>query len=144
MNEFEKSHKLPLAQKAKEIYQLVDGLTSSISEDENNLLLSQRQFMMEDALLILTKISGAEAGDLYDIRMENATIIRKCARELYVQAGSLDLYGFERSEYAKLIRKEIEEFKILFREWVASFDPWNYIVDDWGLFNPPGISPNEE
>lgn len=25
------------------------------------------------------------------------------------------------------------------REWVASFNPKHFIVDEWGLFNPPGI-----
>jgi hypothetical protein len=24
---------------------------------------------------------------------------------------------------------------------VASFDKWDYIIDRWGLFNPPGVGP---
>lgn len=24
-------------------------------------------------------------------------------------------------------------------EWVAGFNPKHFIVDEWGLFNPPGI-----
>jgi hypothetical protein len=43
-------------------------------------------FMMKDAMTIPAKITGVEAADLYDLRMENAVIIRKAARELYVQA----------------------------------------------------------
>lgn len=73
--------------------------------------------------------------------MENATIIRKVARELYVQAGSL---RFEEDiidqDYILLLRKEIDEFRLLFIDWVAGFDVWNYIKDDWGLFNPPGVN----
>lgn len=39
-----------------------------------------------------------------------------------------------------IVRRQIEEFPILFREWVAGFNPKHFIVDEWGLFNPPGIS----
>ena len=24
---------------------------------------------------------------------------------------------------------------------VRDFDKWNYIIDRWGLFNPPGVTP---
>ena len=65
--------------------------------------------------------------------MENATIIRKAARELYVQAGSLP---FEEDildkNYILLLRKEIDEFRLLFIDWVARFNVWNYIKHDWG------------
>ena len=35
---------------------------------------------------------------------------------------------------------EIDEFRILFTEWVKTFDEWNYSIDRWGLFNPPDIN----
>lgn len=77
--------------------------------------------------------------------MENATIIRKAARELYVQAGSL---RFEEDildkDYILLLRKEIDEFRLLFIDWVAGFDMWNYIKEDWGLFNPPGVNAHDK
>jgi hypothetical protein len=75
--------------------------------------------------------------------MENAAIIRKAAREIYVTVGYLDLGRIKDFDYTDIIRNEIEEFKVLFREWVKSFDVWNYVVDDWGLFNPPGIEYEE-
>jgi hypothetical protein len=101
--------------------------------------------MMEDAMMIAAKISGAEAVDLYDIKMENATIIRKCARELYVRAGSLRFEeDIKDKEYIELLPNEIEEFRLLFIDWVASFDQWNYIIDRWELFNPPGVSAHDK
>jgi hypothetical protein len=76
--------------------------------------------------------------------MENAAIIRKAARELSVQAGSLQFEeGINADDYIMLIRKEIDEFRLLFIDWVASFDINNYIPDSWGLFNPPGVSPED-
>jgi hypothetical protein len=32
----------------------------------------------------------------------------------------------------------------LFVDWVTGFDKWNYIKDDWGLFNPPGVSASDK
>jgi hypothetical protein len=47
-------------------------------------------------------------------------------------------------DYISLLRNEIDEFRLLFIDWVASFDAWNYIKDDWGLFNPPGVSAHDK
>jgi hypothetical protein len=27
---------------------------------------------------------------------------------------------------------------------VGGFDVWNYIKDDWGLFNPPGVNAHDK
>ena len=54
---------------------------------------------------------------------------------------SLEDFGFENVEYFQIIRNLIEEYRLLFIDWVSSFDKWNYIIDRWGLFNPPGVTP---
>ncbi|MBM6498359.1 hypothetical protein H9X54_003465 [Flavobacterium macrobrachii] len=101
--------------------------------------------MLDDAMIISAKIAGAEGGNLYSIRMQNAAIIRDHAMHLYVQVGSLRFHkSFKEVEYVKLIRKEIDEFRLLFIEWVASFDTNNHFWDEWGLFNPPGAIPPSE
>lgn len=97
-----------------------------------------------DAYQIPAKIAGAEGGELYDIRMENAAIIRKAARELVTQTHALEMFGFEEEEYFQLLRQEVEALRVLFVEWVESFDPWNYIIDRWGLFNPPGKTAHDK
>lgn len=145
MSERDEIHQMAIYQKAEQIFQITQGLVQIIPIENEFLQETTVRFMMEDAMTIPTKIAGAEAGDLYDLRMENATIIRKAARDLYVQAGSL---RFEESipdkDYILLLRKEIEEFRLLFIDWVASFDRWNYIKDDWGLFNPPGVNAHDK
>jgi hypothetical protein len=45
--------------------------------------------MLSDAMLLTVKVAGAEAGGLYDIRMEAAAIIRKAARDLTHLAAQL-------------------------------------------------------
>lgn len=136
---------LPLYQKAEQIYKITRGLVEIVPADNEFLQETTVRFMMENAMVIPAKIAGAEAVELYDLKMENATIIRKAARELYVQAGSL---RFEEAitdqDYIHLLRTEIDEFRLLFIDWVAGFDIWNYIKDNWGLFNPPGISAHDK
>ncbi len=145
MSKRDELQKFPLYQKAEQIFKITQGLVEIIPADNEFLQETTARFMMENAMIIPAKIAGAQAVELYDLKMENAAIIRKAARELYVQAGSL---RFEEDildkDYILLMRKEIDEFRLLFIDWVASFDVWNYIKDDWGLFNPPGVNAHDK
>lgn len=132
-----------LAEKAREIDALLRKITELIPEEDEHLQFI-KQDLHSNSMLIQAKIAGAEGVNLYDIKMENATLIRKAARELMVSYHSLEMFGFSEVEYYKLIVELIEEFRVLFVEWVASFDQKKFIVDTWGLFNPPGISPDYE
>jgi hypothetical protein len=132
--------KLPIFKKGKEIFDLVRKITDLIPED-NEYLVDVKGCMLSDAAQLTVKVAGAEAAGLYDLKMENAAIIRKAARDLMVQQHSLEMFGFEYVEYYKMVRELIEEYRILFIDWVAGFDKWDYIIDRWGLFNPPGVGP---
>lgn len=129
---------MPLYKKAEEISQTVGTICDLIPED-NDYLQHTKIHLLENTLVIQAKISGAEAVNLWDIKMENAAIIRKCARELMISYHSLTAFGFDEADYYLIVRRQIEEFRLLFREWVAGFNPKHFIVDEWGLFNPPGI-----
>ena len=135
--------KMPLFRKAMEILDTVHRIESLVPE-ENEFLKDVATFMHADAMQIPAKIAGAVAAELYDIKMENATIIRKNAMNIYVQCNSFFMEDFKEAEYLQLLRREIGEFRILFAEWVQSFDPWNYVIDRWGLFNPPGVNYNDK
>jgi hypothetical protein len=134
---------LPIYKKGQEIYKVVKEITDLIPE-ENEILQDIKMQMLSDAAMLTVKIAGAEAGDLYDIRLENAAIIRKAANDLMVQNHSLEAFGFEYVEYFNIVRNLLEEFRLLFIDWVAGFDQWNYIIDRWGLFNPPGVGPHDK
>jgi hypothetical protein len=131
---------LPIYKKGEEILEVVKQIADLIPEEDEHLGYV-KNFMMEDAYMLTVKIAGAETADLYDLRMENAAIIRKSARDLMVQYHSLEMLGFEYVEYYTMVRNLIEEYRLLFIEWVAGFDKWNYTIDRWGLFNPPGVTP---
>jgi len=145
MSKRDELKKMPLFQKAEQILKITMGLVEIVPKENEFLQETTVRFMMENACIIPTKIAGAVGVELYDLKMENATLIRKAARELYVQAGSLGFDGaILDKDYIHLLRTEIDEFKLLFVDWVTGFDKWNYIKDDWGLFNPPGVNANDK
>jgi hypothetical protein len=98
-----------------------------------------KSMMMEDVMIMNTKLRGAEAGDLYSIRMENAVIIKTHAVSLLTATSGLKMIGLSNNKYLQLLRDEIEEFRKLFVEWINSFDKTNDIPDGWGLFYDPDI-----
>lgn len=141
---FQDLKNVPIYQKAELIFQLTRSLVASLPENDD-YIQGTKHLMLEDAMIIPSKIAGAEGGDLYSIRMQNAAIIREHAMHLYVQIGSLRFNNdYKDLEYVNLLRNEIDAFKLLFIEWVANFDTVNYFWDDWEMFNPPGtVAPTD-
>jgi hypothetical protein len=141
MSNNEKTQQLPIYQKAELLFQLVESLAASLPED-NELLQGMKEIMRADAMILPAKIMGAEAGGIYSIKMQNAAIIRYHAMSLYTQVGGLSLYDDSiDTSFTNLIRTEIENFRLLFIDWVQAFDTSNYIWDEWELFNPKGAIP---
>jgi hypothetical protein len=141
MSNYDKTQQLPIYQKAELLFQLVESLASSLPED-NELLQSMKDIMRADAMMLPAKIVGAEAGNIYSIRMQNAAIIRCHAMSLYTQVGGLRMYDSTiDKKFIQHIRIEIENFRLLYIDWVNGFDTSNYIWDDWELFNPKGAIP---
>ena len=133
-----KLEKLEIYNKAMHIVHLVNSFMLTIPEDDE-YLQATKGFMLEDASIMAAKIAGAEGGDMYSIRMQNAAIIREHAMHLYTQVGSLRFHkNYKDVEYVEMLRNEIEEFRMLFIAWVESFDASNHFWDEWELFNPPG------
>ncbi len=132
-----------IAKKVEEIFQTITSITNLIPEDDE--ILQDIKFqILENILILKIKLYSAERMQFWDMKMENAAIIRKNARELMVQYYNLKAFGFDEAHYYKMVRTQLEEFKILFRAWVATFNEKHFIVDEWGLFNPPGIPQDYE
>lgn len=137
---FEKIKNLPIYKKGEEILTVVLQICELIPEDDTNLQ-QIKEMMISDASQLTVKVAGAESGGLYDIKMEAAAIIRKAARDLFVSNHSLTMFRFKEVEYFQIVRDLLEEYRLLFIDWVNAFDKWDYIIDRWGLFNPPGVGP---
>lgn len=136
--ENERIDNLPIVKKAEELYQLVNSLVETIDGKDANedvpgeMLEHYKSMMLEDVMIISAKIQGAEGGDLYTLRMENAVIIKIHARSLLTHTSGLKMLGYPNHEYLQILRVEIDEFRKLFIEWVNSFDKANDIEDEWG------------
>jgi hypothetical protein len=131
---------LALYQKGEEIIDVVMKIIELLPEDNEKLGMI-RDIMMQDATTLCVKVAGAVGGDLYDIKMEAAAFIRSAANNLKIQNHALTMFGFDEAHYFTIVRDLIEEYRLLFIEWVQEFDQWNYHIDRWGLFNPPGVGP---
>jgi hypothetical protein len=128
-----------------QVYMLVEGLCDSLhpttgdEEEGDGIPVSEdyleqlKDMMLADATIIPAKISGAEAGDLYVLRMENAAIIRKAANDVYIQCSSFRMMGVATNEELDAVRAEIDIFRDYFKEWVSSFEKDEF-EDEWGLF----------
>ena len=81
-----------------------------MSDAEGEMKESYVQYIRESATISPVKISGAEAVEIYDLKMENAAIIRKAARELSTYCTGLAMCGYKNTDYLQLLRDEIEDF----------------------------------
>lgn len=141
--EFKRIKSLKILQKAEEILDLVLKICELIEPDdtpEGEILRDIKEIIESEAFMIPPKIFGAESVAFYDLKMENAAIIRKSAIEISLHCSSLEMYGFKEVSYLNLVRDEVNSFRDLFVEWIASFDKSQYIGDLWNMFNPSGTS----
>ena len=128
-----------------QVYMLVEGLCDNLKPTNGDeagsdgipvspdYLEHLKDMMLGDATIIPAKISGAEAGDLYILRMENAAIIRKAANDVFIQCSSFRMMGVAKDDELDAVRNEIDIFREYFKEWVSSFEKDEF-EDEWGLF----------
>ncbi|MEE1946177.1 hypothetical protein VRU48_13725 [Pedobacter sp. KR3-3] len=92
-----------------------------------------KSLIMQNAMMLCPKIMGAEGGDIYVLRMENASIIRTNARELETQVKASYLYENCSKSDRDVVVAEIDKFRELFKIWVQHFEKDDF-EDDWGLY----------
>jgi hypothetical protein len=131
-----------LRKKGKELFKIVHALVEDLPKTPETEYAAS--FMLEDVTKINAKLAGASGDQLYAIKMQNAAIIRQAALDLYVSKHHFTPFAYKNTEYFDLLRSSIDEFRELFIDWVAAFDVWNYVKDDWGLFNPPGVNARDK
>jgi len=142
---------LPVFKQSETLFELVEHIVDGIrledsyatSDYDKSMFIHHTQTMMENALTIPSRIAAAHNSDTYDIKMENAVLIKKAAVEILVNTRGLKMAGFKEVEYLELLDISVEAFRPVFAEWVATFDPKDFIINRWGLFNPPGVHYND-
>lgn len=122
--------------KWREVFGLVLAFTENLadeSEESETHEHSTQRLIYENAMIIAPKISSATMVDMYVLQMENAAIIRTNARQLMEQLGFAVLMGFAEEGYKNVIVEAMNEFRELFKNWVATFKKDDF-EDEWGLF----------
>lgn len=116
----------------REVFGLVAAFVETLPEEEDESL-STKSLIYQNAYIIAPKIMSACGDTLYQIKMENAALIRFNCRQMWEQIAFAALTGTADTEHQLVIEEALNKFKELFRQWVATFKPDEY-EDDWGLF----------
>ena len=127
----EKWEKLPVYQKAQELFDLVDVISEALKEDKMKEGLAAQMF--SNAALIQAKIAGAEGGGLYSLRMQNAVLIKLAVQDMFNAVSFASMVEINEEDYVDLMRDKIEEFRAEFVEWIRGFDKTYDIPDNWAI-----------
>lgn len=92
-----------------------------------------RAMILGDAFQVAVKIKSSESGNMYVLRMENASIIRKNAQFIKSNMLTMIAEGAIEESYGMIVREEIDKFRELFKQWVSTFEKDEF-EDEWGLF----------
>ena len=126
---------LEIYNKAIHIVHLVNAFLSTFLEDDTYWQVT-KGLMMEDVAIIAAKIAGAVGGDLYSIRMQNASLVREHAIHLYMQVVHLRFFkNYKDIKYVDMLRNVIEKFQMLSTAWAGSFDGTNRFWEERKLVN---------
>jgi hypothetical protein len=127
----DKYRKLPIFKKSEELLELVEVIAESLKDgDGKEHFVSE---MINNAYLVQVKIAGAEGGGLYSLRMQNAVLIKLAVQDMFNAVAASAMLDINEEDYVDLMRDKVEEFRLLFIEWIRGFDKTNDIPDNWAI-----------
>lgn len=129
----EELKKHPLLKQAKEIVSIVDALLTTSSDEQEVEMYGNT--LRESAMIIVAKLSSGLRSDNYLLCMQNAAIIREHGEYLRLSNHMLNHSGSFNEKYVEMFRQEMENFRLLFKEWAEEIRKMeNDFEDEWGLF----------
>ena len=127
----EKWEKIPVYRKAQELFDLAEVIADALKEDEMKEHLAVQ--MLSNAALIQAKIAGAEGGGLYSLRMQNAVLIKLAVQDMFNAVSFSSMVEINEEDYVDLMRDKVDEFRLVFNEWIRGFDKTYDIPDNWAI-----------
>ncbi|MBB3054521.1 hypothetical protein [Mucilaginibacter gotjawali] len=127
----DKYEKLPVYQKAEELFDLAEVIAEALKEDEMKEHLAAQ--MLSNAAMVQAKIAGAEGGGLYSLRMQNAVLIKLAVQDMFNAVSFSSMVEINEEDYVDLMRDKVEEFREVFVEWIRGFDKSYDIPDNWAI-----------
>jgi len=131
MGRIDKYRKLPVFKKAGELSELVEIIAESLKESSKKEHFVTE--MISNSYLIQAKIAGAEGGGLYSIRMQNAVLIRYAVYNMFNAVSAASMFDIGEEDYVDLMREKVEEFRVVFVDWIRGFDKTYDAPDNWGI-----------
>jgi len=132
-------HVKPLYEQWQQVMIVLNGAMDSMNTNTGENSFSPEHWedikgmIVGDAYQVAAKIKSSETGDMYMLRMENASIIRKNAQFIKSNMLTMMMEGAIEESYGQIIRDEIDKFRELFKQWVGTFEKDEF-EDEWGLF----------
>jgi len=127
----EKYRRLPVFKKAEEILELAEVIAETLKDDDKAEHFASE--IVSNALIIQVKIAGAEGVGVYSLQMENAVLIKFAVRHMLNAVICTSMFDMNEEDYAELMREKVEEFRLLFVEWIRGFDKTRDIPDNWAI-----------
>jgi len=127
----EKYKKLPVYQKSQELFDLAEVIADALKEDEMKEQLAVQ--MLSNAVLIQAKIAGAEGGGLFSLRMQNAVLIKMAVQDMFNAVSFASMVEINEEDYVDLMRDKVDEFRLVFNDWIRGFDKTYDIPDNWAI-----------
>jgi len=127
----EKWEKIPVYKKAQELFDLAEVIADALKEDEMKEHLAVQ--MLSNAALVQAKIAGAEGGGLYSLRMQNAVLIKLAVQDMFNAVSFASMVEINEEDYVDLMREKVDEFRLVFNEWIRGFDKTYDIPDNWAI-----------
>ena len=122
---------LPIIQKAGKISDLINAFAEVLgnSEAENQY----KTVLIAAGFEVCNKLVLAESSHYYNDKLEQALLVKMAIKKVLHQLAGIDVLGLSDINYSNLIKSEIEEFRIIFNEWVLSFDKSTFSSDGWNI-----------
>ena len=115
------------------VYAFADTLPENSVKEDGQMVPDARAMIFENAFIVAPKIRSASGDTLYEIKMENAALIRFNCNQMMEQIGFAVLMGTGDPEHKAVIEEAMVEFRKRFRSWVGFFEK-DEVEDEWGLF----------
>ena len=131
MRRLDKYRKLPVYKKAEELAELVEVIAAAIKDGDQKEYYERDQ--IGNSYIVQAKIAGAEGGGLYSLRMQNAVVIRIAVQDMFNAVAASAMMDVNEEDYVDLMREKVEEFRLVFVDWIRGFDKSYDIPDNWAI-----------
>jgi 3'-phosphoadenosine 5'-phosphosulfate sulfotransferase (PAPS reductase)/FAD synthetase len=74
-----------------------------------------------------------KAAALYSLRMQNAVLIKLAVQDMFNAVSFASMVKINEEDYVQLMREKVEEFRLVFVDWIRSFDKTYDIPDNWAI-----------